>query len=190
MDQGRANQFLQEVSTNLDPQVMVLDEAAFFWNHVREHAWSKRGSRAVIPRPGIRGKAHSLLLCISVDGVIKWQLYEGAVDSVRFLEFVQTLPPGTLILDNARIHHATHSLRRLGRPTIAEATDAIGLTLKYLPPYAPVLNPVELCFNSIRTYVNRIQPRTPEDLITTITAAVESLTADVCDLTINRVWCS
>ncbi len=156
MSESRAQQFIQVIGVGFGPQVIALDEAAFFWNHARGYAWSPKGCRAVIKRPGIRGHAHSLLLAISTGGVVRWQLYEGAVNAVRFSEFLQDLPCySQLVLDNAVIHRATNVLRRQGLPTVAEVAESRQIVLQYLPPYAPVLNPVELCFNSIRTYINR-----------------------------------
>ncbi len=76
MNEARAQQFVQDIRVGFDSHVMALDEAAFFWNHTRGYAWGVKGERAIIKRPGIRGRAHSLLLCISTDGVVRWQLYE------------------------------------------------------------------------------------------------------------------
>lgn len=70
MDEDRAQQFVQDIKIGFNSRVMALDEAAFFWNHTRGYAWGAKGERAIIRRPGIRGRAHSLLLCISSDGVV------------------------------------------------------------------------------------------------------------------------
>ena len=75
-----------------------MDEAAFFYNHVRGYAWSKKGQRAVVKAPGVRGKAHSLLLCISSAGVVFHRLYEGAVTAQRFTEFLSQLPQGPALI--------------------------------------------------------------------------------------------
>ena len=73
------------------------------------------------------------------------------MDSEVFSEFLGRLPDGiTLMLDNARIHHASHSLRDKGLPTIVEKAEAKNMTLKYIPAYAPHLNPVEFVFNTVR----------------------------------------
>ena len=84
---------------------------------------------------------------------------------MRFQEFLTRLPPGSdLILDNATIHRAARVLRLQGVSTIPETADALGIGLRYLPPYTPQLNPVELAFNSIRQLVNLKQPRDPVTL--------------------------
>ena len=189
MSETRAQQFLQDISVGFGQQVLALDEAAFFWNHVRGYAWAPKGCRAVIKCPGIRGQMHSLLLAISTSGVVKWQLYDGAVNAARFSQFLQALPcHSRLVLDNAVIHRATNVLRRQGLPTVPEVADARQISLHYLPPYAPVLNPVELCFNSIRTYINREHPRTKAELMYHIEGAVNTLTRAVCEKTMRKVW--
>ncbi len=58
MNEERAQQWLQDIAVDFGPHVIALDEAAFFYNHVRGYAWSTKGSRAIVKRPGQRGKAH------------------------------------------------------------------------------------------------------------------------------------
>ena len=189
MSQERAQDFLQQ-ARGFGPNTFILDEAAFFFNHVRSYAWSQRGTRAVVPRPGQRGKAHSLLLCISTSGVLSYELYEGAVTAARFSEFLQRVPTNSrLVLDNAQIHRATNVLRRQNMPTIPELAASRDLTMAYLPPYAPMLNPVELCFNMIRTFVRREAPRSAASLRSTVELAVSQLSPTVCAATVQKVWC-
>lgn len=139
--------------------------------------------------PGVRGKAHSLLLCISSGGVIFHQLYEGAVTAQRFTDFLCQLPKGcTLVLDNAKIHHATNVLKKQNLPTVCEVAAQQAITMRYLPAYAPKLNPVEMCFNTIRTYVRREQPRTARQLHSCIDSAVSTLRKEVCCDTIKKVF--
>lgn len=189
LNQQKAAEFLHSIQNDFNPSFLALDEAAFLYNHVTGYAWSKKGVRAVVKRPGIRGKAHSLLLCISTAGVVFFRLYEGAVTAQRFIEFLHQLPQGsTLVLDNAKIHHATNVLKRQNLPTVREVAAQQTITMRYLPAYAPKLNPVELCFNTIRTYVNRERPRTATQLHSCIESAVLTLNARVCQATIAKVY--
>jgi len=69
-------------------------------------------------------------------GVTKWQLYEGAVNAVRFSEFLQQLPSHSqLVLDNAVIHRATNVLKKQSLPTVSEVAETKHISLQYLPPY-------------------------------------------------------
>lgn len=54
---------------------------------------------------------------------------------------------GYLVMDNARIHK-THEVRDVVRST--------NLTIKYLPPYSPMLNPIEKCFSKIKTHTRQV----------------------------------
>ena len=189
MDEQRADQWLQDIAVGFGPHVLSLDEAAFFYNHIRGYAWSEKGTRAIVKRPGVRGKAHSLLLCISMTGVVKWQIYEGAVKAAGFIEFLGALPSGSkLVLDNCQIHKATNVLRKQNLPTVAEVAADRQIELKYLPPYAPKLNPVELCFNTIRTHINREQPRDKTSLLHSIEQAVNTFSQHTCKYTVEKVF--
>lgn len=141
LNEQKAAEFLQGIQQDYTASFLALDEAAFFYNHVRGYAWSKKGHRAVVKAPGVRGKAHSLLMCISSAGVVFHRLYEGAAQ--RFTEFLSQLPRGsTLVLDNAKSYHATNVLKRQKLPTVREVASEHGITMRYLPAYAPKLNPV------------------------------------------------
>ena len=156
MNQQKAAEYLEAMQNDFGPHVFSLDESAFFFNHVRIYGWSKKGTRAIIPAPAVRSKRHSLLLCINTAGVVFWRLYEGSVTGELFTEFLAQLPQhSTLVLDNAKIHRATNVLKKQGLPTVKEVAARQNLTMHYLPAYAPLLNPVELCFNTIKTYVKR-----------------------------------
>jgi transposase len=180
-NQQRQQSFLSNLPDHLGSDWIALDEAAFFLNHSRKYAWSTRGHRAVVSRPGPRGQMHSLLLAISPTGVAKWQLYEGGVNSVRFQSFLSDLPDHTnLLLDNASSHRATHVLAKQGIPTVFETANFKNIQLKYLPPYSPTYNPVEYCFNAIRTSISANPPRMKRDLEGCLATAIKLLTPDIC----------
>ena len=137
-DASRCAAFARSISSGLSSRQLALDECAFFLNHTQHYAWSPRGTRAVVSRPGNRIRAYSLLLCIGYSGHVSWRLFEGAVTASRFQEFLTLMPHSSdLILDNAAIHRATRVLRIQGSPTISETADARGIGLRYLPPYSP-----------------------------------------------------
>ena len=195
--------FIAQARASLGPQLYALDEAAFLCNHVKGYAssvafkatlqaskaWSQKGARAVVQRPGTRGKAHSLLLCNSSAGVLSHTFEEGAITARLFADFLTRVPhDAQVVLDNARIHHATNVLRRQGLPTVPEVAARRGLTMSYLPPYAPKANPVELCFNTIKSHVKREQPRNTNSLAKCVDAAIQRLMPQICASTMRKVW--
>jgi transposase len=79
------------------------------------------------------------------------------------------------LLDNARIHHATDSCKKLKLSTIAELAKKKKIELVYLPGYSPKLNPVEKCFSVIKNYYRQQRPRTERKLRKIIKEAIVKL---------------
>ena len=140
----RQNAFRSDIQPLLASQrVIALDEAAFFLNHARRYAWAKRGQRAVVPRPGVRGKMHSLLLAVSMDGVVAWRLFEGAVIAQRFSEF---LKPSL----------STPRCCSIMLPSIAQASPCLRMVYQ---PSLKKLKHVILSYDTfLHTHLNSIQP--------------------------------
>lgn len=59
--------------------------------------------------------------------------------------------------------------------------------LEYLPPYAPHLNPVELCFNILRIHISGEAPRNEADLRAALEEGLQKLTPAVCSRLFQRV---
>jgi hypothetical protein len=47
---------------------------------------------------------------------------------------------------------------------VEEAIQAVGASLRYLPPYSPDLNPIELLFHLLKTWLRKAAERTMEGL--------------------------
>jgi transposase len=150
--------------------LLALDECSFLLNEAVRFGYSRKGTRMVVQRPAIRGQRYSFLLCIANDherAIIHSAMVAGSFNAVTFQRFLSEMPSRSgdfLMLDNARIHHATKGCRKEGLPTIAETARQKGIHLEFLPPYTPELNPVELCFNVIREKVSRVGPRSEVEL--------------------------
>jgi transposase len=144
---------------------LALDECSFTLNFAPTYAYSKRGSRAVVSRPGSRGQRISLILCISANGVVHHEWQQGGVNALRFQQFFHSLPENaTIVMDNASTHHAFHTLKNKGVLSIRETADLHAQTIVYLPPYSPQLNPTELCFNVLKGMVRKKRPRSLSQL--------------------------
>ena len=150
-DQSKVKSFLESLPEDASELWWSLDECGFLFNQAPGYAYSRKGTRAVVSRPGPRGKRVSLMLCISSQGLVGHKWFWGGVKGHHFQGFLKTLPGnGTIVLDNASIHK-----------TIKDASQR----LVFLPPYSPQLNPVELCFNVLKSSVRRQCVRSFDDLV-------------------------
>ncbi|QKG53328.1 transposase [Hymenobacter sp. BRD67] len=78
-----------------------------------------------------------------------------------------TLVPGdVVVLDNLPTHKVAG---------LRELVEARGARLLYLPPYSPALNPSELAFSKLKTWLRTAQARTREALECVIQAATECI---------------
>jgi transposase len=156
-----------------------VDECGFNLGAVPFYARSHKSKRAVIKRPGKRGSNYTLTLCVKnvkEKAVISYKLIKGGSKTKDFHKFLSKIKFTThLLLDNARIHHATNSCRKLKLSTIAELARKKKIKLVYLPGYSPKLNPVEKCFSMIKNYYRQQRPRTERKLRKVIKEAIAKL---------------
>lgn len=116
------------------------------------YGYAPRGQRAVISQPSRRTVSYMLTLCVCPVGILYWTLRSGSIDRRR------NILPGPL--EVARRHHASarpgdEVLTRKGLPTVAEIAELKSISLKYIPAYAPHLNPVMFTINSMRNLLKR-----------------------------------
>ncbi|CAG8720983.1 7025_t:CDS:1, partial [Ambispora leptoticha] len=76
-----------------------------------------------------------------------------AVDLHDFLLGINFPNNSYILLDNAKIHHASKSLIKEKRLPIKELAVKKGIILKYLPARAPMIQPAELFINNIKGFI-------------------------------------
>jgi putative transposase len=127
------------------------DESAFSDKPTVRKTWAPKGHTPILKVPGgwITRSVISLLTC-SPKGLqprLYFETLKGAVNAdtfVGFLKGVKRHTRGTkliLIIDNLRVHKARAVNEHLRQ-------EKRWLTVEYLPPYAPELNPVEYVWSS------------------------------------------
>ena len=58
---------------------------------------------------------------------------------------------------------------------VIEPIFAVGATVRYLPPYSPDLNPIELMWSKMKTYLRKLKARTKEALEQALVEALDSI---------------
>ena len=138
-----------------DIVLAYVDEAGFAQVHPNRSAWTPQGERHLIE--ATRGKRLNVLAAmLSTGGLISAKLWQ-TTTAQAFIGFVgllkdQVQKPLTIILDNASIHKAK------ANALIIELLKKQGVSLYFLPPYSPELNPVERVGTLIRAATAKTAP--------------------------------
>jgi transposase len=173
--QKKRAEFRQQMREVADEDLVFLDESGVNLAMVRLYARSKKGQRARGERPQKRGQNISILSALSRHNVLASVNVYGAVDPVTFEAFLVTkLVPllwqgAYVVLDNARIHFGE---------MVTEAIENAGAKLVYLSPYSPEFSPIENFWSKIKSILRKLQARTYQDLIDSITEAMLQVTEE------------
>ena len=78
-------------------------------------------------------------------------------------------------MDNAKIHKAPNKRKEAKLPNVKEQMAKKNIEVRYIVPYAPMLNPVELVFNLLRQQTEKQKPRSYKEMKNAIEKVVELL---------------
>ena len=116
----------------------------------------------------------SMIAAVSNRGLVRFMLYEGALNVDRFLAFLRRLVKDAgrkvfLIVDNLKVHHAT-------RVKAWVASHAHEIELCYLPAYAPDHNPDEYLNNDLKQALRqKPQPDGRDELVANTRAVLRTI---------------
>src|SRR3712207_633016 len=125
-------------------------------------SYAPKGQTPVIARSTKR-ITRSMISAVSNRGLMRFMLYEGALNADRFVDFLRRLVGDAgrkivLIVDNLKVHKA-------GKVRAWVASHAHEAELFYLPAYAPDHNPSEYLNNELKQKLRqRPQPGSKEEL--------------------------
>ena len=115
----------------------------------------------------------TLVAGISQGGAIAPMMLDGPMDTAAFIAYVQhclipALPKNAIVvMDNLSAHKS---------PDIQALLEKAGATLRYLPPYSPDFNPIELMWSKVKTYLRATKARTYDELQTAVAQALAKIT--------------
>jgi transposase len=140
---------------------VFLDETGAKTNLTRTHGRSRNGTRLIEKVPSGRWQTTTFLGAMRSAGFVAPLTVEGPINGELFRAWVEqqlapTLRPGDIVvLDNLSSHKVAG---------VREAIEAAGATLRYLPPYSPDLNPMELAFAKLKKLLRDGAERTVDKL--------------------------
>jgi transposase len=126
------------------------------------------GGRPADPRTFVAAlRADGLTAPMVVDGAMTGDLFVACVERV----LVPALRPGDVVVDNLACH------KQAG---VARVIEGAGCTVRYLPPYSPGLNPVELAFSKLEGPLRSAGKRTLDGLWEFLGKSLDAFGPDEC----------
>lgn len=155
--------------------IFFADEASVRTNYHAGTTWAPIGKTPVVAGSG-KTRSISMISAISTRGELHFQVHEEGIKQEEFLVFCKALIADTsrpvfLIMDNSQVHRA--------KILKAYATESNGmLTLFFLPPYSPELNPDEWVWKNVKhDNLGRASVRSEDELAQFAQAALAKLKA-------------
>jgi transposase len=138
-------------------KLVFLDETWATTNMTRTHGRSSRGQRCVSAVPHGHWKTTTFIAALRNTAVTAPMVSDGPMDGSLFLAYVReflcpTLRAGDIVIADNLSSHKVAGVR--------EAIEAVGATIRYLPPYSPDLNPIEQLFSKLKAMLRKAAART------------------------------
>ena len=105
-------------------------------------------------------------------------ILDGAMHGAAFLAYIEQVlvptlqPDDIVVMDNLPAHRAAG---------VRDAIHQARAELRFLPPYSPDFNPIEMAFSKFKAYLNREAARTVDELWAAIARAADIFTPVECE---------
>ena len=156
---------------------MFIDETGLNTKMARHYGRCPIGQRCLSAVPHGHWQCSTFIAALRHESIAAPFLVEGPVDADVFTAYLEhVLCPqlhegDTLILDNL----STHKIANVNRLLLAR-----GVGIRYLPPYSPDLNPIELAFAKLKAHLRQAAARTLEELLAAVATALDSFSIQHC----------
>lgn len=143
----------------------------------RRYGHAPIGSRLIEETPCGRWETTTFLGTLRAEGFVAPLTIDGAINGAQFRAWVEqhlapTLRPGDIVaMDNLSSHKVAG---------VREAIEAVGAELRYLPPYLPDLNPIELAFSKLKKLLSDGATRTTDKLWELCGQVLDAFTESEC----------
>jgi transposase len=167
-----------EAQPDLDPERLIfIDETGASTKMARRYGRSAQGTRCRAAVPHGHWKTTTFVGALRLEGMTAPMVLDGAMHAAAFLAYVEqvlapTLKPGDIVvMDNLPAHKPK---------AVREAIEKVGAELRFLPPYSPDFNPIEMAFSKFKAFLKRAAARTVNELWGAIASAVDIFTPSEC----------
>ncbi len=142
----------------------------------RSHGRCARGARLRMAVPHGHRKTTTLAAGLRLDGIVAPTVLDGPINGTFEAYVAQillsTLRPGdVVIMDNLSSHK---------RASVRAMIEAKGARLRFLPPYSPDFNPIDMAFSKLKALLRKAAERTVAGLWAAIGRFVDVFTPQEC----------
>ena len=154
-----------------------MDESGVTTDLLRRYARSLRGTRIGDHTPCGHWQTHTVVAALRPTELAATAVFDGPIDTVTFRAYVEQVLVPTLrrgdvvVLDNLAAHK---------QPEVRVAIEQAGALLRFLPPYSPDFNPIELAFAKLKAFLRAARPRTFDHVCELMAAALGLFMPDEC----------
>lgn len=144
---------------------------------VRLRGRAPRGKRLIDRTAHGHWKTSTFIAGLRLDGVVAPGVFDGAINGDLFLAWVEqvlvpTLHPGDIVVADNLSSHKTAAARR--------AIEAAGAELRFLPPYSPDFNPIEMLFAKLKALLRARRETTVEGLWKALGVVSDMVSSNEC----------
>jgi transposase len=156
---------------------VFVDESGVATDLLRRYGRSPRGVRLRDYTPCGHWQTHTVIAALRLEGLTAPAVFDGPIDNPTFLAYVEqvlapTLRPGdVVVLDNLAMHK---------QPEVRAAIARVGAHLRFLPPYSPDFNPIEMAFAKLKAFLRAARPRSFDQVVQLVAIALRLFTPDEC----------
>ena len=144
---------------------------------LRLNGWNPRGERLISDTPMGHWETVTFIAGLRQTRIVAPMLIKGAMNGEAFLAYIEQCLVPTLerrdivVVDNVPFHKVAG---------VEEAIQAVGASLRYLPKYSPDLNPIELVFHPLKTFLRKAAQRSIEGLHRCVGSYIRALDPSEC----------
>ena len=156
---------------------VFVDETGVTTDLIRRYARSLRGTRIGDHTPCGRWQTHTVVAALRPTELTATAVFDGPSDTDTFRAYVEQVLVPTLrrgdvvVLDNLAAHK---------HPEVRTTLEQAGAHLRFLPPYSPDFNPIEMAFAKLKAFLRAARPRTFDHVCALMAMARALFMADEC----------
>ena len=143
----------------------------------RLYGWGERGKQLLCSAPFGHWMSMTFICALRHDRLDAPFLLDAAMNGESFRTYVEkvlcpSLQVGDIVVcDNLASHKMSG---------IKELIESVGAEIRYLPPYSPDLNPIEMAFSKLKNFMKKKAERTFEGIQNALAEALDTFSPAIC----------